>query len=325
MNAKRQVRGRYAPSPTGDLHLGNIAAAIVAWLSIRRQNGIFVLRIDDLDPPRTVAGSTTRMIEDLKWLGFDWDEGPEIGGPFAPYLQSQRSSHYEEALMQLATGGRLFPSTISRKELADLASAPHGQPSNFPPSHRPASLERNWYDEFEGSVDDRLAALRFRVDLADGKFEDIFAGPQNVNLPDGVGDFVVKRKDGLYAYQLACAVDDTLMEFDEVIRGSDLIHSTFAQMQIMDALGATPPRYGHIPIIAREDGKKMSKREGALTVGELRDSGASPENVVGLLAGKMNLRPTTEPVRLLDLVDGFDAKRVGRAPVVLTDSDLRQL
>lgn len=325
MDSSQPIRGRYAPSPTGDLHLGNIAAAIVSWLSIRSKNGTYIVRIDDLDPPRTVEGCASRMLEDLRWLGFDWDEGPDLGGPYGPYLQSSRSNHYDEALHTLARCDRLFPSSISRTELAEISSAPHGKPTVYPPEHRPKLPEGDWYGQFDGTVGSESAALRFKVDEGTATFNDRFLGKQQADLFTEVGDFVVKRKDGLFAYHLACAVDDVLMDIDEVIRGSDLVHSTFAQRQIISALGKDAPVYGHIPLVETQDEGKMSKRSGSLTIRALREGGVRSDTIIGLLAGRLGLQPGTHPASLQQLIAGFRPERVGRGPIVLTDRDLESL
>ena len=298
---------------------------MVAWLSIRHQSGIFVLRIEDLDPPRTVQGCSDRILDDLRWLGFDWDEGPGIGGPFRPYTQSERSGHYEQALRDLNAERRLFPSTISRSELAEIATAPHVRPSVFPASHRPASLDTSWFEEFNTAPGEDATAIRFKVQDRTERFSDIILGDQSIGLKDMVGDFVVKRKDGLYAYQLAVAVDDALMGITEVLRGADLVDSTFCQIQLLAALGYTIPAYGHLPLLLESTGDKMSKRAGGLTVETLRRRGVSAEEIIGLLAGKYGLKADRHPCSLRSLVDGFDITRLSTHEVVLLESDMTHL
>lgn len=306
--AARAPRGRFAPSPTGLLHVGNARTALVAWLSVRCRGGSFVWRLEDLDPPRIVRGAADAAVEDLAWLGLDWDEGPEAGGPFAPYVQSARSDIYEAALRRLAEGGRLFPCTLSRRELASISSAPHPgeEESPYPASARPVHLPDGWYDRLQK---DGAAALRFRVGEEPVRFADRVFGEFEEKV---AGDFVLRRRDGLYAYQLAVAVDDWLMEIDEVVRGSDLLASTARQLQILDALGARRPRHAHVPMVVTHDGDKLSKRDEALTLRSLRESGVGAAQLAGYLAWSLGLleRPAAVPAR--ELVDVFSWKRIGR-------------
>lgn len=303
-------RGRYAPSPTGLLHVGNARTALAAWLGVRSQGGAFVWRVEDLDPPRVIAGAAEAAEADLAWLGLDWDEDPRRGGPFGPYVQSQRSALYEEALRQLAGAGRLFPCTLSRKELASISSAPHGtdEEAPYPASARPSRLEPGWFEALAAGGG-RGAALRFRVDDAPVLFEDLVQGPQNQRAG---GDFVLKRRDGLYAYQLAVVVDDHLMRIDQVVRGADLLSSTARQIQLMEALGAPRPAHAHVPMVLTAGGEKLSKRDGALTVQALREAGATPSQLTGLLAWSLGLLDRPEAVSAAELVSVFDWTRVGR-------------
>ncbi len=223
----RRPRGRYAPSPPGPVHVGNARAALAAWLSVRRRGGTFVWREEDLDPPRVIPGMAVEQRADLAWLGLDWDEGPDAGGPYGPYRQSQRSALYEAALAELAAAGRLFPCRRSRRDLAALASAPHG-PDGLPPypaAWRPRGLAADWFAAL-GRAPRPDAALRFRPSAREVRFVDRVQGAQRERVDLTAGDFVLKRRDGLYAYQLAVVVDDLRMEIDEVVRGADLLAST---------------------------------------------------------------------------------------------------
>src|SRR5688572_4550032 len=196
-------RGRYAPSPTGMIHVGNARTALAAWLSVRSRGGAFVWRLEDLDPPRVVPGMAEAQIEDLVWLGLDWDEGPDAGGPHAPYVQSRRYAFYEDALKRLAEAGRLFPCRLSRKDLQAMASAPHGgEEAPYPAALRPAGLGPDWFERL-CAADRPDAALRFLVDDRPVSFTDRVYGPITERVDLAVGDFVLKRRDGLYAYQLA--------------------------------------------------------------------------------------------------------------------------
>ncbi|MEN6626154.1 MAG: tRNA glutamyl-Q(34) synthetase GluQRS [Candidatus Sumerlaeia bacterium] len=269
--------GRYAPSPTGDLHLGNLRTALVAWESIRRQGGIFILRVEDIDRPRTVPGAEERMLEDLRWLGMDWDEGPDVGGPAGPYRQSDRDAIYEAALARLTAAGLTYPCFCSRRDLKE-ASAPHGEDG---PVHRIVCC-----NTFRDNIPDRPegATTRFRVEQRRLiEFVDRHRGPQRYDLDKLCGDFVIRRRDGLWAYQLACAVDDGLMGVTEVVRGGDLLSSTPRQIALLRALGLPVPQYEHIELVADAEGRRMCKRDGSCSLRSLREQGISPEAARALI------------------------------------------
>lgn len=312
--------GRFAPSPTGPLHLGSALAALAAWSSTRSVNGRFTLRIEDLDGPRTVPGATARQIAALRWLGLDWDEGPDVGGPHAPYVQSERSPIYEAALARLAAEGRLFPCRRSRRDLATLASAPHpstgsGQADRLPPyprAWRPSALPPDWFDTLP---DD--AALRFLVTDGETTWIDRIRGPQRETVASTTGDVVLKRRDGLYAYQLAVVVDDLAMGVTEVVRGADLLDSTARQIQLIEALGGERPTYGHVPLIVGPDGTKLSKRDGALSLDALVEAGVAPEAVVGWLAWALGQTDVPRRRTPSEVAATFDIRRVLTPPVVV--------
>jgi glutamyl-tRNA synthetase len=298
-------RGRYAPSPTGLLHVGNARTALVAWLSVRSRGGTFVWRLEDLDPPRIVRGAAEAAVADLAWLGLDWDEDPESGGPFAPYVQSERSDVYEAALRMLHDSGRLFPCTLSRKEIASISSAPQPgeEEAPYPVAARPASLEPGWYDDSSRGA----AALRFRVDDSPVRFVDRVHG----EVEDRVaGDFVLKRRDGLYGYQLAVAVDDWLMHVDEVVRGADLLGSTGRQIQLLEALGARRPAHAHVPMVLSAEGDKLSKRHGSLTLQSLRSAGIRSSQLTGYLAWTLGLLDRPAPATPRDLLATFTWSKI---------------
>ena len=305
-------RGRYAPSPTGMIHLGNARTALAAWLSVRSRGGTFVWRLEDLDPPRVVPCMAEAQIEDLAWLGLDWDEGPDVGGPHAPYVQSQRYAFYEDALRRLAEAGRLFPCRLSRKDLQAMASAPHGgEEAPYPASLRPAGLDPDWFERL-CEADRPDAAIRFLVEVRTVSFIDRVYGPITERVDLAVGDFVLKRRDGLYAYQLAVVVDDLLMGIDDVVRGADLLASTARQIQLIEALGGTPPAYAHVPLVVNARGEKLSKRDQGLTLRSLREAGVHPEAVAGYLAYSLGLLDRPEPCRPGDLVPLFSWDRIAR-------------
>lgn len=291
-------RGRYAPSPTGDLHLGNARTALLAWLQIRLRQGTFIMRMEDLDGPRVVPGSSTRVLDDLEWLGLDWDEGVRSGGVFSPYEQSRREQLYAAALDMLEEQGRVFPCTCSRRDITMAASAPHGRMAVYPGTCRRASRPGPGGDTY---------AWRYRVPAEQLAFVDKVCGAFAQHLEREVGDFVLKRKDGLYAYQLAVVVDDLLMGVTDVVRGMDLIDSTPRQILLFRALGAGVPDYWHVPLMRDAHGRRMSKRSGSRTIAGFRAEGGSSSQLVGLLArsaglidSEMRITPS-ELLRLHDL------------------------
>lgn len=295
--------------------MGNARTALAAWLSARSRGGAFVWRLEDLDLPRVVPGMAAAQLADLAWLGLDWDEGPDAGGPFAPYAQSARSAFYDQALRRLAAAGRLFPCRLSRKDLQALASAPHGaEEAPYPRSLRPRELQPGWLETEKPD-----AAIRFLVHDRPVAFVDRVQGPIVERVDLAVGDFVLRRRDGLWAYQLAVVVDDLAMEIDDVVRGSDLLASTARQIQLIEALGGAPPAYAHVPLMVNARGEKLSKRDQGLTLRSLREAGVKPEAVVGYLAHSLGLLDRPEPCRPADLLSVFAWEKIGRADWVLPE------
>lgn len=306
-------RGRYAPSPTGLIHVGNARTALVAWASVRSRGGSFVWRLEDLDGPRTVPGMAEAALADLAWLGLDWDEGGERGGPHAPYEQSKRGELYRRMLDRLAGQGRLFPCRRSRADLLTLATAPHGPEGSapYPRALRPAKLAADWYERHRAAKNPE-AALRFLVLDREVRFLDRVYGEQRENPASTVGDFVLQRRDGLFAYQLAVVVDDLAMGIDEVVRGRDLLDSTARQLQLLEALGGEPPAYAHLPLVVNAAGEKLSKRDHGLTLAALRQAGVRPEALVGYFAFSLGLLDRAEPLSANELVARFDWQRIPR-------------
>lgn len=298
------VRGRYAPSPTGTTHLGNASTALLAWLSARAGGGAFVLRLEDLDRLRVVPGSAESIILDLRWLGLDWDEGPDAPGPYEPYAQSERRSHYDAAFATLRAAGLVYPCFCSRKDIQSAASAPQapGDEAVYPGTCR--DLEPD--DVALRIASRRPHAWRFRVEEAKApEFVDRVHG-RYVAEPGSIGDFVVRRADGVPAYQLAAVVDDIAMEISEVVRGDDLLSSTVRQLLLYRAFAATPPAFAHVPLILGDDGIRLSKRHQGVTLKEMREAGATAGAIVGRLAHRHGLRKSTDPVSARDLIADFD-------------------
>lgn len=267
--------GRYAPSPTGDLHLGNALAAVCAWARARRAGGRVVLRMEDLDQPRVVAGAAARIVDDLARLGLGFDAGPGTLDEGAPYVQSACGALYDAALRKLLEGGRLYACRCSRKDLARLASAPHageeGPP--YPGTCRALGLP----------LDDPSLPVswRFRVEPGDVVIEDRLQGRYVQDVARELGDFVVRRRDGIVAYHLAVVVDDARQGVTEVVRGRDLLSSAPRQVQLYQALGELVPTYAHIPLWTGSDGHRLAKRKGEGTLRALFDDGVTPEEVLG--------------------------------------------
>src|SRR5512142_14390 len=276
------IRGRFAPSPTGPLHLGNARTALLSWLAARAAGGAYLMRVEDLDTPRVRPGAEERILAGLRWLGLDWDEGPDVGGPFAPYRQSERAALYAGALARLRAAGAAYPCFCSRAEVAAAALAPHG-PGDEGPRY-PGTCRELPPAEVERRSRTRLPAWRFRVPAGSVSFRDGVQGDQARDVAAETGDFVVARADGIPAYQLAVVVDDAAMGVTEVVRGDDLLSSTARQLLLYGALGLPAPRFAHVPLVNGGDGSRLAKRHGAPSLADLRDRGADPRAVAGLLA-----------------------------------------
>lgn len=324
MHDRARVRGRFAPSPTGPLHLGNARTALLAWLHARSEGGSFILRIEDLDPDRSRPEAARSIVDDLHWLGIDWDEGPGVGGAFGPYTQSERTERYREVLARLARKGRVYPCHCTRAEVRQAASAPHGpQPTvyKYPGTCRPKTpgeWERLAQAGPVFSGEGRQPSYRFAVSAETIAFADGFAGDQRSNLAESIGDFVVWRSDGVAAYHLAVAVDDAAQEITHVVRGDDLLATTPCQIAVLRALELPVPKYLHVPLMMDESGRRLAKRQGDLTLSALRAAGVSPEAVAGFLAWTCGLLPAPVKARPQELVPGFSLDKVERRPAVLT-------
>jgi glutamyl-tRNA synthetase len=314
------ARGRFAPSPTGRLHLGNARTALLAWLAARQHGGGFVLRVEDLDRDRVVAGAETALLRDLAWLGIDWDEGPDRGGGAGPYRQSERSARYDAAIDRLRVAGRVFPCACSRTELARAASAPHGADDEGP--RYPGTCRGRPVHEVEARARElgRSPALRFDGRSERIEFHDWLQGTVEPMGDSGIDDFVLRRADGVAAYQLAVVVDDAAMAIDEVVRGADLLRSTPRQIALYRALGAERPQFAHVPLLLTPGGDRMAKRTRPPSIETLRADGADPRAVVGRLAASAGLcerRAELTPIELLAHIAGTSLwSRLNRLPTV---------
>jgi glutamyl-tRNA synthetase len=320
------IRGRFAPSPTGLLHLGNARTALLAWLHARAAGGAFVMRVEDLDPGRVKPGLMERQLDDLRWLGLDWDEGPPVGGAFGPYLQTQRTAMYDDATRRLARQGRLFACSCTRRDLAAAASAPHGAGDEGPRypgtcRHRPADA---WLPGAHPPPREAMA-LRYRVEPQTVCFHDLLLGRSCFDPAADAGDFVVRRKDGVAAYQLAVVVDDAAMRITHVVRGADLLPSTARQLLLYRDLELDAPAFLHVPLMIGEDGERLAKRHGAVSLADAREAGIAPERVVGWLAATCGLGRQDGEATARELVARWSVERIPRGPTVVTGASLARL
>jgi glutamyl-tRNA synthetase len=297
---------------------------LLAWLQARAGGGAFVMRVEDLDLGRVRPGFMERQLDELRWLGLDWDEGPDLGGPFAPYVQSARQELYEGALRRLAERGLLFECTCSRRDIAQAASAPHAGEEG--PRYAGTCRDRR----VDPAVPSLTAhgrgyfALRVLVRPDEVCFADGVMGRQCFD-PAAEGDFVVRRKDGVAAYQLAVVVDDAAMRMTHVLRGADLLSSTARQILLYRALDLPVPEFLHVPLMLGPDGERLAKRHGAVSLGELRGAGVAPERVAGWLAATCGLAEPGESLPPAQLVPRWNPARISPAPTTITDQMLRRL
>lgn len=300
MNNRSSVCGRFAPSPTGRMHLGNVFSALLSWLSARAQGGTWLLRIEDIDPQRSRHEYADMLMDDLKWLGLEWDG--------KPCWQSQRGDIYARYLQQLTEAGLIYPCYCTRADIL-ATQAPHesdgrvvykGTCRNLPPGTHtgPAALRMKVPDEGRGIV----------------TFTDGHYGTHTVDLTTQCGDFIVRRKDGAWAYQLAVVVDDALMGINEVVRGRDLLLSSPQQIYLAKQLGFTPPRFTHLPLLCNTAGQRLSKRDKSLDMGCLRQR-FTPNQIIGLLAHAAGLQPTPDAVSVQSLVKTFSWNKVVTADI----------
>ena len=311
METNGPVVGRFAPSPSGRMHLGNAFSALLAWLSVRSAGGELVLRQEDLDPQRCKRAYAEQIEADFRWLGLDWDRGGSQGGP--GYFQSNRSERYAEYLERLNRKGLIYPCFCTRNQL-HAASAPHatdGTPIYAGTCRNLTSAER------AERARTRKPALRVRVPAETISFTDTVMGTYAETLDRDCGDFILRRSDGVHAYQLAVVVDDALMGVNQVVRGADLLSSTPRQIWLQRQLGfSTQPQYCHVPLLCGEDGHRLSKRQKDVDLGALRQAGRRPEEVVGQLAYWAGLIDRPEPVAARELIPIFDWKKVPRDPIL---------
>jgi glutamyl-tRNA synthetase len=294
--------GRFAPSPSGRMHLGNVFSALLAWLSVKSAGGELVLRIEDLDPDRCRPAYADQLKRDLEWLGLFWDREQT--------RQSLRGEAYEEQFEKLRARGLVYPCYCTRDEL-HAASAPHG--ASGQPVY-PGTCRR--LTDAQRAAMTRLPAWRVIVPDETVSFADGLQGGYAENLARDCGDFIVRRSDGVYAYQLAAVTDDADAGVTQVVRGCDLLSSVPRQIYLQRLFGFPEPKYWHVPLLVAPDGKRLSKRERALDLGELRKTRA-PEEILGRLAGLCGLRENAEPASARELLADFSWNRVKKENIVI--------
>jgi glutamyl-tRNA synthetase len=316
------MRGRFAPSPTGAMHLGNARTALLAWLAARSAQGSVVLRIEDLDQARVVDGAEAALLDELRFLGLDWDEGPDVGGQHAPYRQSQRQVHYDAAIQQLLASDQAYLCACSRADIARAASAPHGEDGG---PRYPGTCARLPAAEVQARAvaAGRNPSVRFRGDGTRLPFDDLVHGRCDPLGPPGIDDFVIRRADGTAAYHLAVVVDDAAMTVTDVVRGDDLLSSTPRQLALYAALGAPPPRHAHVPLVLSPGGERLAKRTRPVSIADLRQRGFSAARIVGALAASAGLVAAGQETSPADLQQEFRLQAVRSKPVNVDSATLQ--
>ncbi len=299
--------GRLAPSPTGAQHLGNARTFLIAWLLCRRAGGRMLLRIEDLETPRIKSWATQQAMDDLKWLGLDWDSETEADAKIEePFVQSQRIARYTEILRMLIDCEAVYPCTCTRSEIDSMAAAPHE--SSMDGTVYPGTCSHRRASESEEFLRKGIAfAWRFRMPNYRLHFTDTLRGQQSLNAPDqALGDFVVARMSGVFAYQLAVVIDDHDTGVNQVVRGDDLVLSTYRQLAIYQLLGWDAPTFCHLPLVVGTDGRRLAKRHGDTRLSTLRDAGISSQTIVGYLAFQSGIIAHYAPIKPQELLE-FDA------------------
>ncbi|ODT98045.1 MAG: tRNA glutamyl-Q(34) synthetase GluQRS [Planctomycetes bacterium SCN 63-9] len=300
------ITGRLAPSPTGGLHVGHARTFLIAWLAARQAGGKVILRIEDLDASRVRPEASELLKVDLRWLGLDWDEGPDVGGPSGSYVQSERRAIYGEILERLKVAESVYPCTCTRADIERAASAPHAEDEG--PTYPGTCANRQAADA--ASLGDAPFAWRFRVPPGPVSWDDLFRGSITLDPARLGGDFLVARNGLGPGYQLAVVADDALMGVNQVIRGDDLIPSTPRQILLFRQLGWHIPRFGHVPLVVGPDGRRLAKRDGSIKLATLRESGVDPRRLVGQLAQSCGWSDEVVPSRPADWIARFDGRTI---------------
>lgn len=315
-----QVKTRFAPSPTGHMHLGNARTALFSALLARKHEGVFLVRVEDTDKERSTLAYRDDLLEDLRWLGLDWQEGIDVGGPLGPYAQSEREAIYQHYYQILEEKEQVYPCFCSPTELALVRKAQlaAGQPPRYPGTCarlNEAERQTRWARGLKPT-------LRFRI--TPGKivaFTDLVRGPQQFSSDD-LGDFIIRRADGSAQFFFSNAVDDALMEVTHVLRGEDHLTNTPRQLLLLEALSLVAPQYGHITLLVGADGSPLSKRHGSRSLRDLREAGFLPQALMNYLARLGHSYPRDDWMTLLELAQHFAIERLGRASARFDENQL---
>lgn len=305
--------GRFAPTPSGFMHLGNIFCCLLAWLHAKNRGGKIILRIEDLDSMRCPRANADALARELEWLGLLWDDGAYCAADSENYFQSNRAKIYERYFELLTEMNLVYPCFCSRAEL-HAAEAPHLSDGRV---LYPGTCRRLTQEERQAKAQKRRPAYRLQVQDAPISFADGHYGKQSYNLAHESGDFIIRRSDGIFAYQLAVTVDDALMGVTQVVRGSDLLSSTPVQLYLYRLLRLQAPDFCHIPLLTDPDGRRLAKRDGDLEIGELRKLYGDPRPIIGLLAYLANQLPRPEPLSAQELLPLFDPAKIPAQNIVV--------
>lgn len=294
-------RTRFAPSPTGYIHLGNVWVAFLNWWWTRQHGGDLVLRIEDIDRQRCRSEFVSAMLEDLSWLGLDWDEGPGDTLPYGSLVQSERMPFYMNIFECWKSEGKVYPCYCSRARLRSIASAPHeGEGRPIYDGHCRHLTEN------EREQETKVPSWRLKAERETIQFDDLFCGHEIYTLRPGTDDIVLLRADGMMAYQLAATADDGAMGITHVFRGNDLLPSTYDQISILKKLGYPIPQYGHVPLLVDAQGVRLSKRQHGITVRDLKAAGIKPEAIIGKLLFWAGAAETSRPISAEEAVRNVD-------------------
>jgi glutamyl-tRNA synthetase len=301
--------------------VGHARTFLIAWLAARHAGGRVILRIEDLDASRVRVEAAHAAIEDLRWLGLDWEEGPDIGGPAGPYVQSQRGTRYDEILGRLRASESVYPCTCTRADIERAASAPHAEEEG--PTYPGTCAGRTASDAI--SLGDLPFAWRFRVPGGAVGWDDLFLGRVEVDPQRAGGDFVVARNAAGHSYQLAVVADDAFMGVNQVIRGADLVQSTPRQILVYRQLDWREPVFGHVGLAVMPDGRRLAKRDGSLKLAALRAAGVDPRRLIGALVHSCGWSQEPCPMAPRDAIDHFEPVRIPPDPFVVSGAWLKTL